>query len=69
MNNRLKLIDLITEYNLDRRDVAAMLNVKPAMVDRWLLSPESKNHEEVPEMAIELLELKLKFKRSDDRGS
>ena len=59
MNNRQRLIDLITGYKLDRRDVAELLKVKRDMVDRWLLSGESKNHEEVPEMAIELLELKL----------
>jgi transposase len=69
MNNRQKLIDLLTEHNLDRRDVAAMLSVKPATVDHWLLSAESKNHEEIPQMAIELLELKLKFKRQADRLS
>jgi len=69
MNNRQKLIDLITEYNLDRRDVAGMLSVKPVTVDHWLLSAESKNHEEMPQMAIELLELKLKFKRQADRSS
>jgi len=69
MNNRQKLIDLIFEYQLDRRDVAAMLSVKPAEVDHWLLSPESKNHVEAPEMAIELLELKLKFKKQDSKAS
>jgi len=69
MNNRLKLIELITEHKLDRRDVAAMLSVKPSLIDHWLLSPESKNHEDIPQMAIELLELKLKFKRQDDRPS
>ncbi len=29
------------------------------IVDRWLASHESKHHEEVPDMAIELLELKM----------
>lgn len=61
MNNRERLIDLITEHELDRVDVAEMLKVKPAQVDHWLASNESRHHEEVPEMAIELLELKLRL--------
>ncbi len=61
MNNRQRLIDLITEHNLDRRQVAEMLKVRREVVDNWLLSNESRRHEEVPEMAIELLELKLKI--------
>ena len=64
MNNREKLIELITEYELDRRDVAELVSVKRDMVDHWLASHESKMHEEVPDMAIELLELKLKLKNS-----
>lgn len=59
MNNRLKLIDIITEHQLDRLQLAEMLKVKREQVDRWLLSNESKYHEEVPDMAIELLALKL----------
>ncbi|MEX2353729.1 MAG: hypothetical protein WD709_06035 [Gammaproteobacteria bacterium] len=68
MNNRQKLIDMIADYQLDRRDVAGLLSVKPATVDHWLLSSESKNHEEVPQMAVELLELKLKL-RDQDNGT
>lgn len=60
MNNREKLIELLAEHQLDRREVAALLMVKRETVDRWLVSHESKSHEEVPDMAIELLELKLK---------
>ena len=59
MNNRERLMEIITENELERREVAEMLKVKQEQVDRWLLSNESKNHEEMPEMAIELLELKL----------
>jgi hypothetical protein len=59
MNNRQRLIDLIIEFKLERRDVANLLKVKRETVDRWLASAESKNHEDIPEMAIELLELKL----------
>jgi len=60
MNNRERLIELIADHKLDRRDVAEMVKVKPRMVDHWLLPNEAAGHEEVPEMAIELLELKLR---------
>lgn len=63
MNNRERLIDLITEHELDRREVADMVKVKRDTVDRWLLPNESSHHIEVPEMAIELLELKIKLKK------
>jgi hypothetical protein len=59
MNTREILIDLITEYGLDRRDVADMVRVKRETVDRWLLPNEASSHEEIPEMAVELLQLKL----------
>lgn len=62
MNNREKLIALITDNDLDRRQVAEMVSVKREVVDHWLASIESRHHEEVPDMAIELLELKLKLK-------
>ena len=52
-------MEIITEHDLERREVAELLKVKQEQVDRWLLSNESKNHEEMPEMAIELLELKI----------
>lgn len=68
MNNRDRLIDLITEHQLDRVDVASMLKVKPAQVDNWLASNESKHHEEVPEMAIELLEMKLNLQSQNTPG-
>ena len=61
MNNREILIQLITDNDLERGDVADMLKVKRDQVDRWLLSNESKNHEEVPDMAIELLQMKLRY--------
>ncbi|MBI2993346.1 MAG: hypothetical protein HYY48_04120 [Gammaproteobacteria bacterium] len=59
MNNRERLIDLITVHNLERRQIADLLKVRRETVDHWLLPNESKHHEEVPEMAIELLELKI----------
>ena len=59
MNNRERLMELITQYNLERRQIADLLKVKGETVHRWLLPNESRGHEEVPEMAIELLEFKL----------
>ena len=62
MNNREKLIDLMIEHNLERRELAQMLKVKSETVDHWLLPNDIRNHEEIPDMAIELLELKLDMK-------
>jgi len=59
MNNRERLIELIADHKLDRRQVAELVKVKRDTVDHWLTSHESKNYEEIPDMAIELLELKL----------
>ncbi len=59
MNNRDRLIDLITEHELERREVAEILSVDRAQVDRWLLPRGSHGAEEVPTMAVELLTLKL----------
>lgn len=69
MNNRERLMEIITEHGLDRREVAELVRVKQEMVDRWLVSNESKNHEDMPDMAIELLELKLALRvQSDSQG-
>ena len=59
MNNRERLIELITDHELERREVAELLKVKTEVISRWLASRESQNYEETPDMAIELLELKL----------
>lgn len=61
MNNRERLMELMTEHHLERHEVAELVRVRRDMVDHWLVSNESRAHEEVPEMAIELLELKLKL--------
>lgn len=61
MNNRERLMELMTEHHLDRHEVAELVRVRRDTVDHWLLSNESRAHQEVPEMAIELLELKLKL--------
>ena len=60
MNNRERLMEIMSEFELDRMSIADLVKVKRDEVDHWLLSNESKNHKEVPDMAIELLELKLK---------
>lgn len=54
-------MDLMVANNLTRHEVADLVRVRRETVDHWLLSNESRAHEEVPEMAVELLELKLKF--------
>ena len=65
MNNRERLMEIMTDKQLDRMEVSELLKVKRDQVDHWLLSNESKNHQEVPDMAIELLELKLGLKTTD----
>ena len=62
MNNRERLMDIMVDRELERMEVAEILKVKRDEIDHWLLSSESKNHKEVPDMAIELLELKLGLK-------
>lgn len=69
MNNRERLLDLISTYGLERREVAELVKVKPDSVDNWLVSHESSHHEEMPDMAIELLELKLKDRHKSDSKS
>ena len=63
MNTRERLIELIADHKLERLDVAELLKVKRDEVDHWLLPNESKSHVEAPEMAVELLEYKLKDRK------
>lgn len=63
MNNRDKLISIISDNKLERRDIAELVKVKLDTVDGWLASHESKHHEEIPDMAIELLELKMALRK------
>jgi hypothetical protein len=63
MNNRDKLISIISDNGLERRVIAELVKVKLEIVDRWLASHESKHHEEVPDMAIELLEIKMALRK------
>ena len=59
MNNRDTLITLMVENDLEPREIAELLSVQRDTVDRWLISPESSRHLEIPDMAVELLGLKL----------
>ncbi|MEJ2762129.1 MAG: hypothetical protein P8126_11560 [Gammaproteobacteria bacterium] len=59
MNNRDRLMSLIAKYKLERREIADLVRVGRETVDHWLLPADSRHHEEIPDMAIELLELKL----------
>ena len=59
MNNRETLIELMSEHALERREVADLVRTDRDTVDRWLLSNEAARHLEIPDMAIELLSLKL----------
>ena len=62
MNNRERLMEIMVEKEIDRRELADILKVKREEIDHWLLPHESRNHKAVPDMAIELLELKLGLK-------
>ena len=59
MNNRERLMEIMVDKEIDRMELAGLLKVKRDEVDHWLLPNESKNHKAVPDMAIELLEIKL----------
>ena len=59
---------IISDNDLERRDVATLLKVKQDEVDHWLASTESKNHQPMPDMAIELLELKIAMEKSENDG-
>ncbi len=69
MNNRERLMELIAEHQLERHEVADLVKVKLETVGHWLLSNESRAHEEIPDMALELLELKLKLGLKKVKGS
>ncbi len=55
-------MEIMADRELDRLQVSDLVKVKQAEVDYWLLSHESRNHKDIPDMAIELLELKLGLK-------
>jgi hypothetical protein len=62
MNNRDRLIDMMVDHKLERREISELLKVDRSLVDNWLLPHEAARSEEIPDMAIELLEYKLKLK-------
>ena len=68
MNNREKFLSLVIDNKLDREDVAELLRVTRHQIDNWMVSAESAHHEEIPDMAIELLELKLKLRQEQQSG-
>lgn len=59
MNNRELLIDIMFDHDLDRQDVAELVLVDRQTVNSWLASGESTRHIAIPDMAIELLKMKL----------
>ncbi len=59
MNNRETLIDIMVDFKLERREIANLLKVRRDEVEHWLASTESAKASEIPDMAIELLEIKL----------
>jgi orotate phosphoribosyltransferase-like protein len=59
MNNRDSLIDIMIDHKLERREIADLLSVSRDVVEHWLISTESATGAAVPDMAIELLEIKL----------
>lgn len=62
MNNRDHLMKIMSDYKLERRELTKFLGVGRDEVDSWLISRESERHRETPDMAIELLKLKLDSK-------
>lgn len=59
MNNRESLIDLMINHKLERREMASLLSIDREVIDRWLAPTESSRQVEAPDMAVELLEIKL----------
>ena len=62
MNNRDRLMKIMSDYKLERTELTRFLGVGRDEVDSWLISRESERHRETPDMAIELLKLKLNSK-------
>lgn len=60
MNTRDALIDLMIEHDLSRSEIADMVSVDLATVNRWLRPREAGDGESVPQMAVELLGYKLR---------
>ena len=69
MNNREHLISLMGDYSLDRQAVSELLSVKRDTVDHWLLPSDARNSEAIPDMAVELLELKMQMAEDAEKAS
>lgn len=65
MNNRDTLIEIMVNHKLERREIANLLHVKREEVEQWLASTESAKASEAPDMAIELLEIKLGVREAE----
>jgi len=57
----------MSTHKLERREVAELVCTDRETIDRWLLSAESHRHLEMPDMAIELLRLKLELRAGAPR--
>ena len=68
MNNREILIDIMVDHGPERRELAELVKVDRETVDCWLLPTEAHRNLEVPDMAIELLRMKLGH-QSDGSGA
>ncbi len=68
MNNRDTLIELMVAHGLERRELAALLRVDRDTVDCWLLPRDASRWSEVPDMAIELLDYKLRERGTPAAG-
>lgn len=62
MNNRERFLALMLDNELERVELADLLKVSRDQIDRWLAPVESRHHEAIPDMALELLELKLRLR-------
>lgn len=69
MNNREHLISLMGDYSLDRQAVSELLSVKRDTVDHWLLPSDARNSKAIPDMAVELLELKMQMAEDAEKAS
>ena len=62
MTNRERLLDILVERDMSRAEIAGLLHVDLDTVDRWVRNKESGTQQAIPDMAIELLEIKLGLK-------
>ena len=65
MNNRDSLIEIMVTHKLERREIANLLNVERETVEHWLVPTESAKTLAIPDMAVELLQIKLGTKTAE----